>query len=343
MIYINLVKTILDNSGTILPIFIPSELTNGTGLCNTSLYYDGDKLRGIMRHVEYTLYSCEGEKKYQSRFEGPLSYYHRDDDLKLRTNNYYIEIDKNTFKLSRYNKIDTSLLDEEPKWTFIGLEDARLINWNNKFYACGVRRDTTTNGQGRMEMSELEISDNFVKEIKRNRIEPPIDKNSYCEKNWMPVKNKPNHFIKWSNPTEVVEIDISNNISKQVFVGDNLYLNKDLRGGSQLIKWDNDCYLAIVHSCDFISKNFNGYKDADYHHYFVIWNSDWSIQYISNPFNFMTGRVEFCIGLEQVDDNIIIAFSFQDNGSYLVKLSKNILDDILWNKLKPLICNIEKE
>ena len=241
------------------------------------------------------------------------------------------------------SKGPSSKLDVKPLWTFIGLEDARFINWNNKFYACGVRRDTTTNGQGRMEMSELEISDNFVKEIKRNRIEPPIDKNSYCEKNWMPVKNKPNHFIKWSNPTEVVEIDISNNISKQVFVGNTHYLNKDLRGGSQLIKWENDCYLAIVHSCDFISKNFNGYKDAEYHHYFVIWNSDWSIQYISNPFNFMTSRIEFCIGLEQIDNDIIIAFSFQDNGSYLVKLSKNILDDILWYKLKSLICNIEKE
>ena len=36
---------------------------------------------------------------------------------------------------------------------FIGLEDGRLLKWNDKYYLTGVRRDTTTNGQGRMELS----------------------------------------------------------------------------------------------------------------------------------------------------------------------------------------------
>ena len=47
--------------------------------------------------------------------------------------------------------------------TFIGLEDARLVFWDNKYYAVGVRRDTTTTGHGRQEFSELQINDDSIK------------------------------------------------------------------------------------------------------------------------------------------------------------------------------------
>jgi len=344
MVFENLVKIILELDGIIKPIYIDNKDCQGTGLCNASILYSEGKLRMILRNVEYTLYHCEGEQKYQSCYEGPLSYYHRDDDLTLRTTNFYCELDLETLEIQRYNKIDTSKLDVKPIWDFIGLEDARLIYWDNKYYACGVRRDTTTNGQGRMEFSELEINEIEVNEIEvneinRNRIQVP-DSSSYCEKNWMPIKDQPYHFIKWTNPTEVVNVDISQNISKQIFLADKQYqLPFDLRGGSQLIAWDDNTYLAIVHECKFVSKNFNGYKDADYYHRFIIWNKDWSIKYISENFNFMTSKIEFCIGLEQVNDNIIIVFGFQDNACYTLKLTKKSLNEIIWKKLKNILEN----
>ena len=222
MEYQNLVKFITENNGIINPLFISSELTNGTGLCNPSLLYSDNKLKMILRHVEYTLFCAEGEKKFYSKFEGPLSYYHRDDDLKLRTNNYYGEIDIDTLEINNIQKINTSKLDKTPIWNFIGLEDARLVNWNNKYYACGVRRDTNTNGVGRIEFSELEFTeDNKVIEIARNRIEVE-DKKSYCEKNWMPIKDKPFHFIKWTNPTEIVKVDLNENKATHVYLSDKL-------------------------------------------------------------------------------------------------------------------------
>ena len=179
-IFPNLAKPILESGGQIKPLYIPSQLIKGSGLCNTSLHYDGDKLRAIIRNVEYTLWISENKKQYQGCNAGPLVYIHRDDFCKLKTNNYYAEINKETLEIERMNHINTSKLDIPPIWTFIGLEDARLIKWDNKFYACGVRRDTTTNGQGRMEMSELEITETHVKEVARNRVEVP-DKTS-CEK-----------------------------------------------------------------------------------------------------------------------------------------------------------------
>ncbi len=249
MVFINLVKTIIEDGGMIKPIYIDNKDSGGTGLCNASILFSEGKLRMILRNVEYTMHQCEGEQLYQSCFEGPLSYYHKDDDLKLRTTNFYCELNQNTLEIEKYHRIDTSKLDVTPIWTFIGLEDARLVFWNNKYYGCGVRRDTTTNGQGRMEFSELQINDDSVLEINRNRIEVP-DTESYCEKNWMPIKNKPFHFIKWTNPTEVVKVDLSGNKSEQVFLSDKFIPMKNgLRGGSQLIEWDDNTYLSILHEC----------------------------------------------------------------------------------------------
>ena len=341
MVFNNLVKYILNDGGIIKDIYIDGKDSNGTGLCNASVLFINDELHVILRNVEYTLHHSEGQKKYQTRYEGPLSYYHRDDYLRLKTTNFYCKLDVDNLDIINYSEIDTTKLYVEPVWTFIGLEDARLVYWDNKYYACGVRRDTKTNGEGRMELSELEINENGatpsvlnVKEVNRNRIQVE-NINSYCEKNWMPIKNKPFHFIKWSNPTEVVTVDLKTNSSKSIFRSDKTHdLPLDLRGGSQLIPWENNTYLAIVHECKFIPKNHNGYKDSVYYHRFVIWNDDFTINHISERFNFMTASVEFCIGLEEVNNNIVIIFGFQDNGCYALKINKQKFKNILFNTLK---------
>ena len=336
----NLAKIVInDYGGDIVPLFINNDEISGTGLCNPSIFID-DKIRLILRHVEYSLYHSESGK-HQSEFQGSLSYYHRDDVNELKTNNYYCELDKNTLEIKSHHKIDTSELDVEPMWEFIGLEDARIMYWLNKYYLCGVRRDTTTNGQGRMELSEIEINDNHVKEVSRNRIEVE-DVNSYCEKNWMPILSKPFHFIKWTNPTEVVKVNLDTCKAECIYKGDKINsLYRDIRGGTQLIDWFDNTYLCITHETDFVLEDINGYKNVDYYHRFIIFNEDFTIRYISDYFNFMCARVEFCIGLAEYNDDILITFGFQDNGSYLLKLSKESLKEILEIKIQDKNINLE--
>ena len=48
----------------------------------------------------------------------------------------------------------------------------------------------------------------------------------------------------------------------------------------------------------------------------------------------MTGRIEFCIGLEQVRDQIIILFGFHDNCTFALRLEKKVLNNIIWETLK---------
>ena len=84
--YENIAKSLINNyNADIKSLILPSEFTNGTGVCNSSIFVENDKIHLILRHVEYTLYHSEGEHKYQSCEQGPLSYYHREDKRELKT------------------------------------------------------------------------------------------------------------------------------------------------------------------------------------------------------------------------------------------------------------------
>ena len=180
----NFTSYVLFEGGVISPLIIPNTTMKGSSLMNPSVLVSEGKIRVIVRHINYTLYHSE-KKKIISPW-GPLTYMHPEDDMHLRTWNFYGELDDDLNPI-RWNAIDTSRFDTyEPQWEFVGLEDARLVHWNGEYYITGVRRDTTTNGQGRMELSKLSITENDVTEVSRVRIQPPIDPNSYCEKNWMP-------------------------------------------------------------------------------------------------------------------------------------------------------------
>jgi hypothetical protein len=216
----------------------------------------------------------------------------------------------------------------EPKWDFVGLEDARIFRWNEKLYICGVRRDTTTNGQGRMELSEIVVDKKDVSETSRLRIEPPNDPNSYCEKNWMPILDKPNHFVKWVNPTEVVEV-FGDGKSKTIHLSQPKAFPRDIRGGSQIVPW-GEYYIAITHEVD-LFKSEVGRKDARYLHRFMIWNKDFEIISSSKEFSMMDGQVEFAVGLCHHEDDFLISFGFQDNAAYILRAKKNTIVDFINN------------
>jgi hypothetical protein len=318
----NLAKTVLLNGGSIHPLIIPSSFTNGTGLMNPSILYWNNKIIINLRHVNYTFYHSEA-KLFQHQF-GPLTYVHPENDMHLRTDNYYLELDKNV-DISRFDRVDTSLFDNyEPMWDFVGLEDARLVCWNNKLYMTGVRRDTTTNGEGRMELSEILVSDDAVREVSRVRIQPPKDPDSYCEKNWMPILDKPFHYIKWTNPTEVVRVDIETGKSETVFDGQYIEVSTDFRGGSQVIPY-RDKYIAFIHEVDLFDSEV-GRKDAVYRHRLVVWDKNFNLLKFSEPFSIMGGHVEFAVGLIFHNEEFLLTFGFQDNAAYLLRIPQKFMD-----------------
>ena len=323
----NLAKIALDNGGSIHPLIIPSELTEGTGLMNPSVYIDDGKILVNIRQVNYTFYHSEN-KLYQHQW-GPLTYVHPENDMYLRTWNWYCELDSD-FNITRYNKIDTSDFPEKELWDFVGLEDARIFRWGDKLYTSGVRRDLDTVGTGRMELCEIVVTEDNVKEVSRVRIEPPNDPDSYCEKNWMPIIDKPYHYVKWTSPTEVVKVDPETGKSETLSTSKYIQFPRDLRGGSQVIKYQ-DYYIAVTHEVEFLKSEI-GRKDCKYLHRFVVWDKDFNIFAYSNEFSFMDAHVEFCIGLQYLDGDFIFTFGYQDNIAYLLKCPSQTVVDFLNGK-----------
>lgn len=322
-------KTVLENGGEIYPLLLDITKTNGTGIFNPSIYYDLelDKLYVNIRHCQVTLY--HSEQGYFESYWGPLHYCHPENDMSLTTTNYFGELDATTLEYKFINKVDTSLLDVKPIWSFVGLEDARIVKWNNSWYISGVRRDTTTNGEGRIELSQLIIENNQAKEVARNRLQPPAQ--SYCEKNWMPVVDLDWHYVKWCNPTEVVAADLSTNQAKQVYLGNKpFYYPRDFRGGSQVIRLNDKYRFCCVHTV-YLFKSEQGRKNAVYRHCFMVWDNDWNLVKHTPEFSFLDAKIEFCAGMTSYKDSFLLSFGYQDNASYVLKIPKTLMENICLN------------
>jgi hypothetical protein len=320
----SLAKKSINSGGKIYPLIIDSELNNGLGLMNPSIFLDENKTILNLRAVNYTFYHSE-EKLFQHQY-GPLTYVHPENDIHLRTWNYYLELDEN-YKISRVNKIDTSKFPEKELWDFVGLEDARIFRWEGRLYTSGVRRDLDPTGIGRMELCEIEVLEDKVVELSRFRIPPPIDKNSYCEKNWMPILDLPYHYVKWSNPTEIVKVDPIKETCEQIFCGQHKNIQRDLRGGTQVISWKN-YYLAVTHEVDLFQSEVDR-KDAVYRHRIVLWDKDWNLVKWSKDFSIMGGHVEFCVGLAYRNKEFLLTFGFQDNAAYLLTVPESVIEEFL--------------
>ena len=325
----NLVQKSVQQGGKLRPLIIPAEVTGGTGLMNPSPFLDDDgDLLLILRHINYTLYHSENNQRFPSIW-GPLSYLHPEKDQRLVTTNYLCRLDKD-YNIVNYTQIDTSKLDVKPIWTFVGEEDARLVKWGGKYYATGVRRDTTTNGVGRMELSELEIDKDAwtAKEVARTRIEAPIDKKSYCEKNWMPILDRPFQYIKWTAPTEVVQASPTQTESTQLAVVEGVKSPTDQRGGSQVLQW-GEYYIAITHEV-VLYKNYLKQKNGTYRHRLCVWDKDFKLIGLSpDSWSFLDGQIEFVCGATIVDNKLVIGFGFQDNAAFVLEVPEELVNTMI--------------
>lgn len=326
----NLVQRSISNGGNLVPLIIPAEQTGGTGLMNPSIFIDDDgDILCILRHINYTLYHSENDQRFPSVW-GPLAYLHPEEDQRLVTSNYLCRLDKD-LNIINWTLIDTTKLDVAPIWTFVGLEDARLVKWYGKYYATGVRRDTTTNGVGRMELSELKIDKAkwTAKEISRIRIPAPIDENSYCEKNWMPILDKPFHYIKWTSPTELVKTFPKLPARcEQISLKEGVIPDAEQRGGSQIIKWGKH-YIAISHEV-VLFKNYMEQKNGTYRHRICVWDEDFVLVGVS-PTNwaFLDGQIEFCAGAAEHEGDLLVSFGFQDNAAFVLQVPGEVINTMI--------------
>jgi hypothetical protein len=324
----NFVKLSIENGGSIHPLIISHKDLKGPSLTNPSIYNDNGKILVNLRNINYTLYHSE-KNKFEHQW-GPLVYIHPENDLRLRTWNVICEMDED-MKIKRYNHIDTSKHPDKELWEFVGLEDVRLFRWEGKLYTCGVRRDLDSIGTGRMELCEIEITENSVKELSQYRMPAPGDDTEYCNKNWMPILDMPYHFVKWTNGTNIVRYNIESNTTESIIQKEWKDIGCiDLRGGSQVIPF-GEYRICLAHET-FLYQSPAGRKDGDYKHRFIIWDKDWNMIKVSRRFSFMNAHVEFAVGMCEYKNDYLITFGFQDNAAYLLKVPQKYVEEYIYGE-----------
>ena len=243
-----------------------------------------------------------------------------------KTNFNHLGVLNSDFQIEEKFIVDISKFDTLPLCEYNGLEDARLVKWDGKMYLCGNNRyDTPVFGRRRIYLSEIQIINGAIYEVSRYCMPAPENNDSHLEKNWMPILDMPYHFIRWSNPTEIVKYDIETNITTVVHKKQQNSKLQNLRGGSQVISW-NDGYLAVVHENYYKEDSPYAYK---YGHRFVFWDKDWNLTKISKEFVFFTDGTEFCAGLIYHDNEFILSFSINECENFIIKCPSSVVEKML--------------
>lgn len=309
----------LEHGGSLHPIIVPYDLTKGAAITNASVFVDGNNEVFVnVRETNYILY----DNKTLPYQEGPLRYVCKDNDQTLRSANIICKLNDD-LSVANAHKVNMKL-DIEPNWGFIGLEDARLFQWDDKYYLCGVRRDFRGNGVGRMDLSRIEFADGQVNEIERTSIPAPGTDASYCEKNWMPILDQPYSWVKWTNPTEIVSFNEGKTETVQCDHKKIYPFPRDLKGGSQVIEFDG-YYVAVTHESIYSSSD----TSRNYLQRIVMWDKQWNIVNYTSDFTMMDGNIEFVAGLAIHNQNVLISFGYQDNAAFVLRIPLKAFKEFL--------------
>lgn len=317
-----LIKFLLQNSAEIAPLEVPNLYEEQLASMNPSIWINDDGSAYInIRVVNYNMWNICSREFTQT--DQPVSYVSLGADY-LATDNYFGEFDIDNLDILNLSKV--KMMEYTPLWYFIGLEDARIVNWDNKLHLCGVRRDLDTEGTGRMELSEIvKENDNWI-EIKRTRI-PASDEGAYLEKNWMPIIDKPYTWIKWCDPIEIAHYDLETGKLDVTFRNT---AGVWFRGDSHLIHI-NDRYYCFVHLA--ANKQLRPETNArisEYGHYLLEFDNDLNILRVSESFKYHNSmNVEFGCGLANYNGYCYLTYAENDAASYIIKFDENLLTEIL--------------
>ena len=202
--------------------------------------------------------------------------------------------------------------------SFTGLEDVRLVVWNDILYGIGFRPDVI---QNKVIAQLIEYNEDFT--INRSWL---LNTNKYMEKNWQPVEGKPFTFMYDPDKSSLLVLDIDklhvaddNNIPTIINEIQTPDFSHILSGSTQVIKLTNDRYLSICHTSHRY-KDDNMYEHWVYNHYFVIYDKDMNKVWQSGPFRFICDCMEFTCGMCRNNDNIYISFSMYDGITHLLSI-----------------------
>lgn len=290
---------------------------------NPSVWIDEDGTGYVnIRAINYNIFNSRYREFTQD--DQPVAYVSWATTY-LKTVNYFGNINLDTLEMENMSRVKMLEL-HEPNWVFIGLEDARIIHWNDKLYLCGVRRDIKDDGEGRMELSEIVNNDGTWTEINRTRMPAAGDNTAYLEKNWMPIVDRPYTWLKWCSPVEIANFDTETEKLDVYFTNNTGYC---FRGDSQLVHI-GDFYYCFVHLAENLQlRPETNARMTAYNHYILKLNEELHVVDVSESFSYSnTFNIEFGCGLAYHNGYCYLTFAENDSAAFIIKFDADEIEKI---------------
>lgn len=275
---------------------------------NPSLFKHEGKMYGCIRSVNYT--QVKGDYRV------------KDSDGRVRTRNYFVELDDNMQITSQREIVDKA---ERQMWTHnsIGVEDVRLFRYqDNWWFTCTAVQDTPRWDMRRIGLGKLSLNEeeNTYDIVKFTVLQGDFLTN--IEKNWLPFVRDDNlYFIYNSWPFTVITTDVDTGVcsvvTKKYHETHDL---QNLRGSAPPIPYGDE-YLYVTHEVAWVNWR-------TYYHRVVKFNKDFEITAVSRPFIFDHLGVEFCISITSKDDLFYFGVGLEDSRAVLSCINKEEVEKL---------------
>ena len=253
-------------------------------------------IRMIVRTVNYRL--ADGSRSYRSL----------DPDNVVRTRNYLVDLDPSSLVVNAVRPLTMVPGGDAYSGPVVGVEDARLIQLNDRWMVSATVRDR--NDQWRCEMALVDVEGDDLRASVR--VLPALFGEEH-EKNWMPFKHEGQlHFLYSLGPTIVLRCDDDTAELSTVARHTAPHWASNLRGGSQGLPTAHG-YLFVAHEVHWRA------GQRDYLHRLVHLDAEWQIDAASPAFRFLAPGIEFCAGIAQIGDDVVLSFGSEDRAAYLAR------------------------
>jgi FkbM family methyltransferase len=286
--------------------FVPQE---GWQESNPSIYFDGDRLRCIIRTVNYRM-------EHGRYITPPQDIVQGDGRWKgwqiIRTRNFLIDLDQDLSLIGTVEITDQTG-DTRTDYPVHGFEDARLFAVDGSWWATATVCDFTE--EGAREIALLRLQEDG-KVLRATALRGPWS--VHAQKNWMPLIDDEDQvkFIYATSldgdvgSTVVADLAIENGSYTVKFPANVDYRHGVLRGGSQAVRIDGG-WLCVVHDVAFTDAR------RMYLHRFVFLDETYQLVSMTDLFYFEKLGIEFCAGLAVMGDRLVASYSVNDASARL--------------------------
>ena len=245
-------------------------------------------------------------------------------------NGFYVRLDgsdviRTSYNLVRLNDdlevISSALLDDsairlsDPKFPVHGIEDLRIFQRSERWFASGTVREHRSDGLCQMMLTEIIDIDSDLPKLVNGVLLPTMSPNRH-EKNWMPIEGEEHAWVWGVDPTVVLRLDTA---TQSLVPSRSAKGNLQLRGSSQVIQFSGG-WIAVVH--EVIPSTTNRFQRS-YQHRFVRWSNDFTDCKISEAFRLANDEngLEFCAGLASSarPNHLVMSYGVGDRSAEVVE------------------------